>query len=180
MKTAIYTVLFISLACLVVMSGCTRAPEGLKADDIISVSGAGPQYRANVHEAGKKNPWPTIDSTEVTLGNPEFPALLTYRSELGEKPGSTVNNIVDVFLPAVSSDSFTDHRVDVVISPVDFPVGIEANIVSRWYGPDPARHCRVVVEFLTGQEVEQNQYSVFLDIQIDHVYYGRIQVTIDV
>ena len=179
MKTAIYTFFFLALGCLTVL-GCTRAPEGQKADDIVSVPGAGPQYRANVHQAGVKNPWPTIDSTKVTLGNPEFPALLTYRSEFSVKPGSTVNNIVDVFLPAVDSDSFTDHRVDVVISPVDFPTGIEATVVSRWYGPDPARHCRIVVEFRTGQELGQNQYSVLLDIQIDQVYYGRIQVDIDV
>ena len=65
--------------------------EGAPDDIVFTPSGLA--YRANVHAAGKKNPWPDIESKKVVLGEGLETARVSYRDCIEIKAGETRNNL---------------------------------------------------------------------------------------
>ena len=65
------------------------------ADDVIPTPG-GIAYRANVHQAGEENPWPSIESTTVQLNSGKSEMTVRYRKKIVTQAGEVRNNIFTV------------------------------------------------------------------------------------
>jgi len=155
------------------------SPE-VNADDIVTAPGLGPQYRANMHEAGVTNPWEQIESVSVILEDPDKPAEVSYRDYIETEAGKAANNIFRVYLPDVDIGDLNASSIDVNIQAAALPDGISAVTTMEWHGADPARQSKTVVRIEVGDEVLPGEYSLAFRVEIDGKYYGQVPCTIKV
>ena len=105
------------------------------ADDVIPTPG-GIAYRANVHQAGEENPWPSIESTTVQLHSGKSEIILGYRNEIVTQAGETRNNIFTIkkidgrFEPddVTTMKYYTPHEPDGFILTYSVYVGLPGSL----------------------------------------------------
>jgi hypothetical protein len=173
-----FIVLGVIIVLLVTPLIACKVAEG-EADDIIPVPGGGPMYRANVHEQGVKNPWPPIDSAEITIGEPPDIAQITYRDYIETEAGQTRNNLFTIYLPnAVSSDT---TYIKTVLQAVDVPSGITVTQDDwEWHGADPARRSTTALIIEIAPQLGPGDYVLDFNVNINTKEYGTIPCTINV
>ncbi|MDD4986768.1 MAG: hypothetical protein PHQ43_13530, partial [Dehalococcoidales bacterium] len=76
-------------------------------DDIMPAPGMGPAYRANIHQQGVENPWPSIEVSEAYLGGGADEAHIYYRSSIETAAVETRNNVIKVIIPGKEVNSLT-------------------------------------------------------------------------
>jgi hypothetical protein len=176
MKWLLITGVVLALLILPLLSAC-RAPSGEAADDLMITPG-GYVYRANMHQAGVKNPWPHIDSKEVTIGESPDIAQITYRDSIETEAGQTRNNLFSIGLPNV--DPSVNTYMKTVLRAGDLPSGITVTQISEGHGSDPARRMQTGLEIEISPDVAPGQYTFNIGIDISGKDYGTVPCTIDV
>jgi hypothetical protein len=176
MKKSLLLLIIIALM-LTPLIAC-KVAEG-EADDIIPAPGLGPQYRANVHEQGVKNPWPPIDSAEVTVGEPPDIAKITYRDYIETEAGQTRNNLFTIYLPNAAPTDTT--YIETVLQAVDVPSGINVTQDDwEWHGADPARHSKTALIIEIAPQLGPGDYVFDFNVNINTKDHGTIPCTIHV
>jgi hypothetical protein len=140
------------------------------ADDIMTVPGGSPAYRANVQQQGVENPWTPIEVSEVTLSNASEEAYIYYRTIIETAAGKNRNNVIKVIIPNKGVDSLSLYAIGV-------PAGITLINGMQWGGPG-ARASVVVIEI--ARDVAPGQYTFEIGIEIKGEDYGTVPCTIKV
>jgi hypothetical protein len=139
-------------------------------DDILPAPGRGPVYRANVHQQGVENPWPSIETTDVVLGSGSNEVPITYRNYIETRAGETRNNIIYVTIPNKKFRSLSLYSIDI-------PAGMSLTEGMRWHGPGSMASV-LVIEI--SQDVPPGQYAFEIGLEINGKDYGTVPCTIKV
>ena len=168
-------VAIMGLFALVLTLGSAQCRPVEAPDDIIAVPGVGVGYRANCHQAGKKNLWPPIESTELKLklGDSAFYTDLSYRSYIDTKAGETRNNII--FIRAGDAYITVFHKLLLEMS--DIPDGLEVKEVDGGGGPGSVSK---VIAITIAKPVQPGEYTFNIRIIFDGDDYGTVPCTIRV
>lgn len=160
-----------SIVILLSIAGCTTPvpPEGQAPDDIVPAPGLGPTYRANIQQQGVKNPWPSIKSTEVTLGD----AQVAYRDYIETRAGETRNNIFSVYRPNQEIGTVT-------LQGIDLPDGITIVQGDLQYHGVTATRTKTSVAIEISAAVKPAEYTFYIGVDIDGTDYGDVSCTIKV
>ena len=152
----------------------TLAAVGQAADDIVITPG-GNAYRANVHQQGVPNPWPSIETVEVPLGSGQDAIYLRYRSDISSPAGQTRNNILTV--------RKADGRFDMSVTPV-VSLDTSGNPAGFTFFQDSASGLpgtiAVLLKIAISSDVQPAQYSLKIGLNIDGKDYGSVPCTVTV
>jgi hypothetical protein len=148
----------------------TPVPSGEAPDDIVTVPGGGPTYRANVHQAGEENPWPPIEIAEIYLGSGSDEAHVYYRDHIETRAGETRNNVIKAIIPGTQINS-------VNVSTAGVTPGITITEGTRWIGPGSIA---VVLEIEISPEISPAKYELEISLKIDNRDYGTIPCLLEV
>jgi len=171
------------LVTLLAVTACqqTRTPVPLR--DILPIA-EGPEaaddivfdrvltYRANVHEAGKENPWPPIKVTEVTLHIGPDQVNVSYRDRIETAPGITRHNLFYIR----GAEGPLDRTLLVLYS-AGLPLGLE--VFGDITGGLPGSIVAVLsIDVPAG--MTSGQYSFEIGFEIDGRDYGTVPYAIKV
>jgi len=140
------------------------------ADDIMTVPGGVPAYRANVQQQGVENPWTPIEISEATLSSGSEEATIYYRTLIETAAGENRNNVIKVIIPNKGVDSLSLYAIGV-------PAGLTLVDGMQWGGPG-SRASVVVIEI--SSDVIPGAYSFEIGIEIKGEDYGTVPCTIKV
>lgn len=143
-------------------------------DDIVPTPGF-PAYRANVHEVGKENPWPHVETVEVELRGSFGKAWLRYRAHIETKSGETRNNVFLMW----REGGFDWRAYKTPIEPytVSIPPGIE---ISQSLSGSPPGTLATVLVIEIAPEVAPGQYVLEIGLSIQNQNYGIVPCIIEV
>ncbi len=143
-----------------------------RPDDILPAPGLGPAYRANVHQQGTDNPWPSIVVSEAVFYGMDGvdETRVSYRKQIDTAAGETRNNIIKAVIPGEDVE-FLRLYVDNV------PQGIVLTDGMQWSGPF-ARASVLVIE--VAQDVIPGEYPLEIGLLINGKDYGTITCTVKV
>ncbi len=179
MKKIFISVVLIVAVVLPLISGCqggertsltngalptsvaTEAP-----DDIVHTPG-GDAYRANVHQVGEPDKWPSIQSVDVVLGS----LNINYRRNIETKAGETRNNIISVYKEGGLIDS------ELALYSVAVSEGVGLNDVG---GGGRFGMLLTVLAIAISAGVATGEYTFQIGIEIDSKDYGTIPCTVSV
>ncbi len=147
-------------------------------DDIVYPPG-GPAYRANVHQAGVPDRWPSIQSIDVTLNGSSGIAQVSYRDYIETQAGQIRNNIISVYLPDAQPINGT-KAIELSLEAVDAPEGISMTHGDNVHLADPARRTKTVLKIAIAPQVAQGEYNFNIGVKIDGEDYGTVPCTIKV
>jgi hypothetical protein len=178
-KMIIMAALAAALVTMAVVS-CSEpaAASGVElADDIVTTPG-GPAYRANVHEQGVADRWPSIQTTEITLGAGPDAARIRYRNSIETKAGQTRNNILVINLPVdnTSQPGMSTTSTDVNLE--DPPAGFTLARGQDWHGPGGTGEAVGMIAI--SSEVKAGQYDIRLAVKINDKDYGGLPCSMKV
>lgn len=156
----------------------TLTPAEEAPDDIVYPPG-GPAYRANVHQAGVPDKWPSIQSKDVTLNGSFGTAQVSYRDYIETKAGQTINNIFSAYLPDAQPIDGT-KAIELSLEAIDAPKGITLSQSGNVHLSDPARRTKTVLKIVIASQVTQGEYKFNIDMEIDGEDYDSIPCTIKV
>ena len=148
-----------------------QSPTGIEAPDDIVFTPGGYAYRANVHGAGEEDPWPSIQSANVTLDSGSDILNIIYREYIETKAGETRNNIVFIWKEGGLFNSELEF----------YSVAVPDEIVltNSGGGGRPGILLKVlVIEILPG--AVPGQYTFQIGIEVDGKDYGTIPCTVSV
>jgi hypothetical protein len=171
------TIIMVALAAaLVTMSAvsCSKpaATSGVElADDVVNTPG-GLAYRANVHEQGVPDRWPSIQTTEITLGTGLDVARIRYRHSIETKAGQTRNNILVITLTGenVRQPGISERSVSVNLE--NPPPGFTMAMGKDWHGPGGTSEA--VVMIVVSSEISAGHYDLRLAVKINDKDYGSL------
>ena len=138
-------------------------------DDLIITPG-GYCYRANFHQEGVENPWPSIESATVLLDDNDPASYLSYRDYIETVAGDTRNNIFRVTTPTWDIQSLELYTSDM-------PSGIEIVESTQWGGP---RTVAPVLTITIAEGTEPGEYTFEIYAWIDGKDYGSFPCIIKV
>lgn len=139
------------------------------ADDIMPTPG-GPGYRANLHQAGVKNPWEPVEISEAYLGSREKETHVYYRSYIETAAGEARNNIIMATIEGKEIKNLSLYADNI-------PYGITLTDGMQWSAPY-FRASVLVVE--TAADIIPGEYDLDIGLLINGRDYGTITCTIDV
>lgn len=171
MKKLITVLIFITL--LLITVSCTSEEIEGAPDDIVFTPG-GLAYRANVHAAGKKNPWPDIESKKVVLGEGLETARVSYRDYIETKAGETRNNL---FYLSIISNGVAKSINDAILEVREIPHGIQIEDGEKSYQWD---RIDMVIVIEVSQQAEPGEYGFEVGVNIDGEDYGKVPCIIKV
>jgi hypothetical protein len=147
---------------------------GQAADDIVITPG-GNAYRANVHQQGVPNPWPSIETVEVPLGSGQDAIYLRYRSDISSTAGQTRNNILTV--------RKVDARFDTSVNPI-ISLDTSSNPSGFTFIQDSAAGLpgtiSALLKIAVSSDVQPGQYALKIGLNIDGKDYGSLPCTVTV
>ena len=143
-------------------------------DDLVPTPGF-PAYRANVHEVGKENPWPHVETVEVELKGSFGKAWLRYRDYIETGAGETRNNIL--LMGRVGGFDPRAYTMRIEPYAVSVPPGIELS--QRLSGSVPGTLATVLVIEIA-PEVAPGQYVFEIGLSIQAQNYGTVPCIIEV
>jgi hypothetical protein len=145
------------------------------ADDIMPAPGMGPAYRANIHEQGKENPWPSIKTTGFKIIRGTDEATVYYRKYIETKAGETRNNIIKAFIPFKDNNHVDFKSLEIYTTGV--PAGITLSIGGNWSGSN-SRNAYLVIDVSSG--LSTGPYKFDIGILINGDDYGTLPCTINI
>jgi hypothetical protein len=146
-------------------------------DDIVITPG-GLAYRANVHEQGIPDQWPTIQTTEIVLGTKPDTARIRYRNNIETRAGQTRNSILTITLPNENALQSGISAKAVSVNLENPPAGFTLASGQEWHGPGGTSEA--VVMIATSSEVKAGQYDIRLAFNINDKDYGYLPCVIKV
>jgi hypothetical protein len=156
-------------ADLNLISASTIPSATEEAPDAIVTTPGGPCYRANFHQAGVENPWPSIESTSVLLDSKDPAYYVSYRDYIETSTGETRNNILR--LATSSWDTSLKLYTD------DMPTGIEIVKNEQWHSPGAIA---AILSISIAADVEPGEYTFDISADINGESYGSVPCTINV
>ena len=182
--------ILIVTVCLLMITGCQSSvnkahipipvkysPMMVRAeapDDIIPTPG-GSAYRANVHEVGIENPWPSIETVEVQLVSGSNTIHVRYRNNIVTKAGETRYNILNV---RKEGGFFEDASLsNMKLYSVGTLSGLKLSQTGG--GGFPGTIASVLVIEIP-QDIKPGQYNLEIGLEILGTDYGTIPCTINV
>ncbi len=139
-------------------------------DDIMPAPGMGPAYRANLHQAGVKNPWPPIEISEAYLGRGATEAHIYYRSHIETTAGQARNNVIKAIIPNRDVGRLSLYADNI-------PDGFTLTDGMQWGGPNQ-RASVLVIEI--APDVALGEYPLEIGLEINGKDYGTMGCTVDV
>jgi hypothetical protein len=148
------------------------ASTGVPAPDDVVFTPGGVAYRANVHQQGEPDKWPSIQSDSATLGSGADILTVTYRPPIDTKAGTTRNDIIDVYkqdthLLNNKLELFSGSLPDVI----DVFIGGGGGLMGEM---------RVVMVIEVNANVALGKYTFQIGITLDGKDYGTIPCRINV
>jgi hypothetical protein len=143
------------------------------ADDIVGGPG-GIVYKANIHQEGVENPWPTIETTTVTLEKDV--ASLLYRDYIQTEAGANRYNILSFDLPPTYE---VESNYDLNLYAINVPDSIEIAEGSRSSMAYRGGITSVLI-FTIAPDAEAGVYDIQIAIELDGKDYGPVPCTIEV
>jgi hypothetical protein len=188
-KWLVITALLVVLS--IALSGCTSylpIPEDYSLpvegaeeiyDDVVPTPG-GAAYRANVHQVGKENPWPSVETVVIELNG----GWLRYRDRIETGVGETRNNI---FTLCREGGFWYDHfhlgkpggfwQACLELYVVSIPEGIELS--QYMSGGLPGTLATVlIIEIAPG--IAPGRYDLEIGIKVKGRHYGTVPCIIQV
>ena len=162
-----------------VASPTTNTQQAEEAPDDIVFPPGGPTYRANVHQAGVPDRWPSIQSKDVTLNGPSGIVQVGYRDYIETKAGQIRNTIFSAYLPDAQPIDGT-KAIELSLEAINAPEGINLSQGGNVHLSDPARRTKTVVKIVIASQVTQGEYKFNIDVKIDGEDYGTIPCMIKV
>jgi hypothetical protein len=145
------------------------------ADDIVTVPG-GAAYRANVHQAGVPDKWPSILLTDILLRNGYHDLSVHYRSYIESKAGETRNNIIETSIDISNTGApLVNHEL--TLYSMSVPQGI---ILGMFDGGGIPGTDKMVLTIQISPGITPGEYSFDIGIVFDDMYYGALPCTIKV
>jgi hypothetical protein len=142
-------------------------------DDIVFTPG-GETYRANVHEQGVADRWPSVDTVEINMVNRWDSIYTRYRSSIVTKPGEIRN---DILIMRKEKSSFLGNQVTVELFTTGAPPGM---IFSQANDSGLPGTIAAVLNIRIPQDIQPGFYSFNIDLEIDGLPYGSLPCTIEV
>jgi hypothetical protein len=139
----------------------TEAP-----DDIVFTPG-GYAYRANVHQEGVPDKWPSIETVQVMLDD----INIDYRKSIETEAGETRNNILFIW----RENHFQDSELEVYSE--DIP---DKFIITQIQGGGRPGILLRTLAIEIQPDVTPGQYTFKIGIEIDGKDYGTIPCTVNV
>jgi hypothetical protein len=172
------TIVLLGALLLFALVSCAQPTAEGQADDIVFTPG-GLVYRANHHQEGVKNPWPSIESTEVVLGDSLDVVQVSYRDRIETQAGQIRNNIFYIYLPNVDvNDANFVKPMVVSLKAINLPARINVSEGESWHGPDPGRRSELSLKIEVSPQVQPGEYSFEVSVEINGKDYGRVPCTI--
>jgi len=151
--------------------GCTpTSSAGEEPDDIVYTPG-GITYRANVHEQGVANPWPSIQSSTVVRDDN---VTITYRADIETRASESRNNIVFIKIP--DRYGFDTHNLN--LSADNVPDGIHIEEGEGGGGLPGIMAKVLIIEISKG--VKPGEYSFEINVEFEGESFGEIPCTLKV
>jgi hypothetical protein len=144
------------------------------ADDVVPQPG-GIAYRANVHQAGDENPWPSIESTTVRLNSGKPEITLRYRNEIVTQAGETRNNIFTILKidDWVEPNEVTNIKYYTSHKPKGF-------ILTYYLYAGLAGSLRPILSIEVLEETQPGRYKLDIGLEIKSKDYGTVPCVIEV
>ncbi len=146
-------------------------PTGPEAPDDIVFTPGGSAYRANVHQMGEPDKWPSIQSANVTLGSGSDALNINYRDYIETKTGETRYNIIFIW----KEGGLLDKELE--LYSIAVPDGI--GLTNGGGGGRPGILLDVLVIEIS-PEVAAGQYTFQIGIEVDGKDYGTIPCTVEI
>ena len=179
MKNLFVLGILLSLLVITLLTGCTGdtsqtvsagdLPSSIVTeapDDIVFTPG-GYAYRANVHQEGEPDKWPSIKTIQITLDD----INIDYRDSIESKAGEIRNNILFIW----REGGFQDNELEVYTR--DLPDKFE---ISQIFGGGRPGILLRTLAIEIPPDVTPGQYTFQIGIEIDGKDYGTIPCTVDV
>ncbi len=143
-------------------------------DDIVPTPG-GSAYRANVHQPGIGNPWPSIETVEVQLGSGSNIFYVRYRNHIVTKAGETRHNIFNVRKESGFFQGGGSSRLNLYINGT--PSGLH---LSQEGGGGLPGTLATVLAIEIPKAIKPDKYNLKIGLEIEGKDYGTILCTIEV
>jgi hypothetical protein len=178
---AIFSLIVVVLLCSLVSCGSkTPIPAGLlpthtelAADDIIPTPGGG-TYRANVTEAGQKNPFEPVKVGMNTWTVGKETVAVLYRSDIKAKAGEAYTDIV-----TVSGMAMMDRAKNkLVLYAEAVPKGI--TVTDAEYAAGLPGTLGTVLVITMSPDITDGTYTVKIGIELDGKDYGTVPCLVTV
>ena len=160
--------LIILIATLILDFGCNPIPLGQQPDDVVITPG-GPEYRANVHQQGVRDLWPSIETSVVVLGDN---VTVHYRASIVTIAGQTRKNIVAVRKAGVHENLPLKLKVS------NIPAGFKVTEGEKGGGLPGTSFQVLVIEI--PYVVKPGEYTFDIGVEYDGKDYGKIPCTVKV
>jgi hypothetical protein len=144
-------------------------PGPERPDDIMPTPG-GLVYRANFHQEGVENPWPSIESKDVILAGNKYSPQIIYRDYIETKAGESRNNIL-----YINTGGRDIYKLNLYTS--NIPTGIEVKRGIRWQGLGTIAQVLVIK---IAQDIQPAEYTFEIGVEINGTDCGTIPCTIEV
>jgi len=140
-------------------------------DDFVPTPGGG-TYRANVHQGGVENPWPPVESVEVSLGSGSDTINVSYRDYIETPSGEARNNIIRV----TKEGGIFDSKLELYSTGVQD--GLELADAGRGVGLPGTLGGILVIKIAS--DVTLGEYPLEIGLIINGKDYGTVTCTVEV
>lgn len=154
-------------------SGGSSPTESEESPDDIVNTPAGQTYRANVHQEGIPDRWPSIETAEVPIGSGSEEIYVTYRRDITTNSGETRNNIISVRWPNTHLKDI--DSLDLYCAEIPPSLTLAQESASGLIG--------TVEKILTigiSKDLKPGRYTLNVGLIINDKNYGTIPCNIDV
>ena len=154
-----------------VLTGSLPTNASEAPDDIVVTPG-GNAYRANVHQQGVPDKWPSIETVETRLVNGSDAIFVRYRSNITTKAGEVRNSLL-----YVRKEDGSFEREDIKLYTVGAPTDMQF-LQDQAFGLLGTLAALLVIEI--PQNVKPGQYDFNIGVEIEGNDYGTLLCTIEV
>jgi hypothetical protein len=144
-------------------------------DDIVTVPG-GAAYRANVHQEGVPDKWPSISPTSIQLDNAFERLNVNYRYYINTKAGETRNNIIEASLDTSNTAGpLSNHELILYSMAV-----LDGITLGQFGGGGIPGTTKAVLTIDLSPGIALGEHNFDIGIEFDGVYFGAIPCTVNV
>jgi len=142
-------------------------------DDIVGTPG-GQTYRANVHQQGVADRWPSIETVEMELGSGADMVYLRYRNSIETNTVETRNNIFNI---RKTTGRFDTGVSTINLYAVEIPSGV--TLVQEGGAGLPGTIARILAIEIPS-DMQPGRYLLTIGLEIESKDYGTVPCTVEV
>jgi hypothetical protein len=156
-----------------VVTGVLPANRIESPDDIVDTP-VSSTYRANVHEQGVPDWWPSIETVEINMVNRWDSIYARYRDNITTKSGEIRNDILSM---RKEKGSFLTDLVTVKLYTTGAPPNMTFVQVNEGGLPGTIA---TLLNISIPEDIKPGSYNFDIDLEIDGLPYGSLPCTIEV